>query len=69
MSNDSIDELYRIALDNGARGGKLVGAGAGGFLMFYADDPAALRVAMAGKGLEETRFRFDFDGSAVLARG
>jgi len=69
MSNSSIDECYRIALDNGARGGKLVGAGAGGFLLFYADDPPALRAAMAAKGLGETRFGFDFDGSTVLARG
>jgi D-glycero-alpha-D-manno-heptose-7-phosphate kinase len=69
MSNDMIDEWYRIALDNGAVGGKLVGAGAGGFLLFYADDAVALRTAMASKGLTETRFRFDFDGSVVLARG
>jgi len=69
ISNDTIDEWYRMALDNGARGGKLVGAGAGGFLLFYADEPATLRAAMAAKGLDETRFRFDFDGSIVLARG
>ena len=69
MSNSSIDEWYRVALDNGAIGGKLVGAGAGGFLLFYTEDPAILRPAMAKEGLEETRFRFDFDGSIVLARG
>ncbi len=69
MSNSSIDEWYRLALDNGAIGGKLVGAGAGGFLLFYTEDPATLRPAMKAAGLEETRFRFDFDGSIVLARG
>jgi D-glycero-alpha-D-manno-heptose-7-phosphate kinase len=69
ISNSSIDRWYRIALDNGAIGGKLVGAGAGGFLLFYTEDPATLRQAMADEGLEETRFRFDFDGSIVLARG
>jgi D-glycero-alpha-D-manno-heptose-7-phosphate kinase len=69
MSNSLIDECYRVALDNGAIGGKLVGAGAGGFLLFYSEDPTMLRPAMAAEGLEETRFRFDFDGSIVLARG
>ena len=69
MSNAAIDRWYRIALDNGAIGGKLVGAGAGGFLLFYTEDPTMLRPALAAEGLEETRFRFDFDGSIVLARG
>jgi D-glycero-alpha-D-manno-heptose-7-phosphate kinase len=69
ISNSSIDAWYRIALDNGAVGGKLVGAGAGGFLLFYTQDPAMLRPAMAAAGLAETRFQFDFDGSIVLARG
>ena len=69
MSNSSIDTWYRAALDNGAIGGKLVGAGAGGFLLCYTEDPAMLRPAMAAEGLAETRFRFDFDGSVVLARG
>jgi D-glycero-alpha-D-manno-heptose-7-phosphate kinase len=69
MSNERIDELYGLGLENGAVGGKLVGAGAGGFLMFYADDPATLRTAMADAGLAETRFTFDLDGSIVLTRG
>lgn len=69
MSNNRIDEVYRLGLEHGAVGGKLVGAGAGGFLMFYADDPPALREAMVGAGLAETRFTFDLDGSIVLTRG
>jgi len=69
MSNTSIDTWYRKALDNGALGGKLVGAGAGGFLLCYAEDSSTLRAALAAEGLAETRFRFDFDGSVVLARG
>jgi D-glycero-alpha-D-manno-heptose-7-phosphate kinase len=69
MSNERIDDLYKLGLDNGAVGGKLVGAGAGGFLMFYAEDPRGLRAAMAETGLAETRFRFDLDGSIVLTRG
>jgi D-glycero-alpha-D-manno-heptose-7-phosphate kinase len=68
MSNDNIDGWYRLGLANGARGGKLVGAGAGGFLLFYADDPARLRRAMAEEGLREVRFQFDHDGSSVVVR-
>ena len=55
-------------MTHGARGGKLVGAGAGGFLMFYAEDPRRLRAAMAAEGLTELRFAFDHDGSTVLVR-
>jgi D-glycero-alpha-D-manno-heptose-7-phosphate kinase len=53
-------------MKNGALGGKLIGAGGGGFLMFYADDGKKLRKAMAQEGLREVRFRFDFDGSKVV---
>ncbi|MDR3153633.1 MAG: galactokinase [Deltaproteobacteria bacterium] len=68
MSNPKIDHAYSKAMDNGAAGGKLVGAGGGGFLMFLAEDRSRLRRAMAEEGLEELRFRFDFDGSkAVLS--
>lgn len=66
MSNPKIDEWYSLAMQNGAVGGKLVGAGGGGFLMFYAKDRNKLRHAMFGAGLEEVRFRFDFDGSKVV---
>jgi D-glycero-alpha-D-manno-heptose-7-phosphate kinase len=68
MSNDDIDTWYRLGLANGARGGKLVGAGAGGFLLFYADSPAKLRRAMGDAGLREVRFAFDHDGSSVVVR-
>jgi len=66
MSNDRIDAWHRLALENGARGGKLIGAGGGGFLLFYADDKARLRRAMADSGLREVRFRFDFEGTKVV---
>ncbi|MDR1514727.1 MAG: GHMP kinase, partial [Synergistaceae bacterium] len=66
MSNDEIDSWYRLAMDNGAIGGKLVGAGGGGFLMFLAGDAALLRSAMHLAGLEEARFRFDYEGTKVL---
>jgi D-glycero-alpha-D-manno-heptose-7-phosphate kinase len=68
MSNEQIDRCYRIAMDSGALGGKLVGAGSGGFLLFYAKDLDSLRAAMAGEGLSEVRFVFDFDGSSLLVR-
>jgi D-glycero-alpha-D-manno-heptose-7-phosphate kinase len=66
MSNPRIDELYELGMRNGAVGGKLVGAGGGGFLMFYASDRNRLRHAMARAGLEEVRFRFDFEGTKVV---
>lgn len=66
MSNPKIDEWYDLALDNGALGGKLVGAGGGGFLLFYAEDRNRLRHAMFKAGLEEVRFGFDFEGTKVL---
>jgi D-glycero-alpha-D-manno-heptose-7-phosphate kinase len=66
MSNPQIDEWYELSLKNGALGGKLVGAGGGGFLMFYAEDRNRLRRAMSRVGLEEVRFRFDFDGTKTL---
>jgi D-glycero-alpha-D-manno-heptose-7-phosphate kinase len=66
MSNPTIDEWYELGLRNGATGGKLIGAGGGGFLMFYAEDHRRLRKAMAKAGLEEVRFRFDFEGTKVL---
>jgi D-glycero-alpha-D-manno-heptose-7-phosphate kinase len=68
LSTPAIDRWYEVARAHGALGGKLVGAGAGGFLMLYAGDPAALRQAMAGEGLSELRFTFDQDGSTVMAR-
>lgn len=66
MSNQDIDDWYEIARKNGALGGKMIGAGGGGFLMFYADDKAALRHAMRSRGLQEVRFRFDFSGTQVV---
>jgi D-glycero-alpha-D-manno-heptose-7-phosphate kinase len=68
MSNGHIDRWYSTGRAHGALGGKLVGAGAGGFLLFYTPDPAALRAAMAAEGLTEVRFGFDHDGSVVLVR-
>jgi D-glycero-alpha-D-manno-heptose-7-phosphate kinase len=66
MSNGQIDEWYELGKKNGAVGGKLVGAGGGGFLMFYAEDRMKLRQAMAQARLDEVRFRFDFEGTKVI---
>ena len=66
MSNPKINEWYELATANGALGGKLIGAGGGGFLMFYADDKAKLRHAMRRAGLKEVRFRFDFEGTKLV---
>ncbi|HTZ50361.1 MAG TPA: galactokinase [Spirochaetia bacterium] len=66
MSTSTIDEWYDLGRANGAIGGKVVGAGGGGFLLFYAEDRGRLRRAMARAGLEEVRFRFDFEGTKVL---
>jgi D-glycero-alpha-D-manno-heptose-7-phosphate kinase len=66
VSNLQIDSWYTQAMNNGAIGGKLVGAGGGGFLMFYAADRSRLRQAMTEVGLEEVRFRFDFEGTKVV---
>jgi D-glycero-alpha-D-manno-heptose-7-phosphate kinase len=66
MSNPQIDQWYDLGMKNGAVGGKLVGAGGGGFLLFYANDRNRLRHAMNAAGLEEVRFAFDFEGTKVL---
>lgn len=66
MSNPRINDWYDLAMANGAGGGKLIGAGGGGFLMFYASDKTRLRHALRGAGLKEVRFRFDFEGTKLL---
>tara|TARA_B100000767_G_scaffold271131_1_gene296113 strand:- start:2361 stop:3335 length:975 start_codon:yes stop_codon:yes gene_type:complete len=68
MSNPKINDWYDIAMQNGAIGGKLVGAGGGGFLMFMADDRNKLRKALTNAGMEEVRFSFDFEGTKTLVR-
>jgi D-glycero-alpha-D-manno-heptose-7-phosphate kinase len=67
MSNGCINQYYELARNNGALGGKLIGAGGGGFLVFYTEDKTRLRRAMHDAGLREVRFRFDFEGCRVLA--
>jgi D-glycero-alpha-D-manno-heptose-7-phosphate kinase len=66
MSNPKINDWYDLAMASGALGGKLIGAGGGGFLMFYAEDKTKLRQALTRAGLAEVRFRFDFEGTKLV---
>lgn len=68
MSNPQINSFYDHALANGALGGKLIGAGGGGFLMFYTQDKTRLRHAMQQTKLQEVRFRFDFEGTKIISQ-
>ena len=69
MADPAIDEHYDAARAAGAIGGKLMGAGGGGFFMFYVRAPDRRRVheVLAGRGLRPMRFRFDFDGARIMA--
>jgi D-glycero-alpha-D-manno-heptose-7-phosphate kinase len=62
MSTGRADDMYDVARANGAIGGKLVGAGGGGFLLVYSEDVDRLRRAMDGVSAPEVRFQFDFQG-------
>lgn len=64
--NSQIDALINAGCANGASGGKLIGAGGGGFLLFLATDRSALRAEMSRQGLPEVPIRFDFEGSSIL---
>jgi D-glycero-alpha-D-manno-heptose-7-phosphate kinase len=69
ITNSRLDELYDLArAEGGAAGGKLVGAGGGGFFLFHTQERKRLRDVMTRAGLSELDFTFDFDGSVVLTR-
>ncbi len=68
LTNSAIDEYYEAGRANGALGGKVIGAGGGGFLMFYTEDKTRLRRGMTPTGLREVRMRFDFEGTKVVAQ-
>jgi len=69
MADSTIDEHYDAARKAGAIGGKLMGAGGGGFFMFYvrAVDRRRVQETLAARGLRPMRFRFDFDGARIMA--
>jgi D-glycero-alpha-D-manno-heptose-7-phosphate kinase len=69
MTNSRIDDLYGRARGAGAVGGKLVGAGGGGFLLVYAEDPRPVRAAMVDAEAPELRFGFDFQGAIGSRQG
>jgi D-glycero-alpha-D-manno-heptose-7-phosphate kinase len=66
MTNPEIDGWYQLALDHGAVGGKLIGAGGGGFLLFYTEQKGRLRHALRGAGLVEVNLGFDYEGTKIL---
>jgi D-glycero-alpha-D-manno-heptose-7-phosphate kinase len=68
MSSPQIDQWYDLAMANGAIGGKLIGAGGGGYLLFYTEERARLRRAMHAAGLTALRYRFDFEGTKIVAQ-
>jgi len=67
VTNPQIDAIYELAKQNGAIGGKISGAGGGGFMMLYCEEgKTRLREAMRTAGLRELKFRIDFEGSKVV---
>jgi len=68
ISNPRVDRWYAVAREAGALGGKIIGAGGGGFLMLYCsnDEKTSVREALAAEGLREMPYNFDFDGAKVL---
>ena len=66
MTNPEIDSWYELALANGAIGGKLIGAGGGGFLLFYTEEKGRLRAALRRAGLLEVKLGFDYEGTKIL---
>ena len=68
VTNSAIDSIYNIALESGATGGKISGAGGGGFFTFYCNkEHKKLRDAMKAEGLKELEYSFDLDGSKIIA--
>jgi D-glycero-alpha-D-manno-heptose-7-phosphate kinase len=69
MTDSSLDEHYEAARKAGAIGGKIMGAGGGGFFLFYVRAPErrAVHDVLAARGLRPMRFRFDFDGARIVA--
>ncbi|TRZ41769.1 galactokinase [bacterium] len=66
ISSEKINHWYSLAMKNGALGGKLIGAGGGGFLMFYTQDPTHLRNIMMAEGDENLAYGFTYEGTKLL---
>ena len=68
ITNPGFNKIYNAAMKNGALGGKISGAGGGGFFLFYCEEgKKKLRSAMAEMGLKEMKFDFDYEGTKILA--
>ena len=65
ISSPQIEKYYQIAIDAGALGGKILGAGGGGFLLFYVEPQNQAAVARSLASLPELKFRFDMAGSRI----
>ena len=69
MSNSKINKIYQVAIKKGeALGGKLIGAGGGGFLMFYTNNKVKLIKILSKYGLKNINFAFEFSGSQILSQ-
>lgn len=66
MSNPDIDKWYDLGLKNGAIGGKLIGAGSGGFILFYTEEKRRLLTALKNAGLHDVKIKFDYEGTKIL---
>jgi len=66
MSNPDIDRWYDIAMKSGAIGGKVIGAGFGGYILLYTEERKKLINALRAEGLKETKIHFDFEGTKIL---
>jgi D-glycero-alpha-D-manno-heptose-7-phosphate kinase len=66
ISNESIDRIYRTAMDNGAIGGKLLGAGASGFMIFFAPRQCHQQIKDALPGYLYVPFKFEYEGSTLI---
>lgn len=66
MSNSDIDTWYELGMNNGAIGGKLIGAGGGGFLLFYTEEKNKLLSALKNTGLHDIKIKFDYEGAKIL---
>jgi D-glycero-alpha-D-manno-heptose-7-phosphate kinase len=68
ISSERIDHLYEVAREHGVLGGKITGAGGGGFLLLYCEPPCqdAVRSAMQAEGVQEMAFAFDGQGAQVI---
>jgi D-glycero-alpha-D-manno-heptose-7-phosphate kinase len=68
ITNNEIDTYYDYGIKNGAFGGKLIGAGGGGFLMFYTEDSKFLENKFKKIGLKKLDYQFDFEGNKLVAK-